>query len=77
MDREMNRFSRFRFIHLQGESQWPLPAVVFSRSCRILAAEFLARLEYRVYAALLLDEGPSNGWKSTGCVPQDALPRTG
>ena len=72
----MNRWMRLQFIHLPGESPWPLRCGGFLPQRRIQAAEFLTRLESRVYAALLLDAGASNGWKSTDCMTRDTPPRT-
>jgi hypothetical protein len=76
MEKEMNRWMRLQFIHLLGESPRPLPRSCFLSQRRIQATAFLTRVEYRVYAALLLGAGPSNGWKSTGCIPRDTPPRT-
>ena len=53
----MNRWMRLQFIHLLGESPRPLGCGSFFAQRRIQAAEFLTGLEYRVYAALLLDVG--------------------
>ena len=57
----MNRWVHLQFIHLPGESPWPLRCGGFLNLRRIQAAEFLTGLESRVYAALLLDAGSSNG----------------
>ena len=45
------------------------PAAVYSLNFRLQAEGFLTRSEYRVYAALLLDEEPSKGWKTNRLHP--------
>ena len=76
MEREIERSMRFQFAYVLDESEWPPRCGCFLSQLRIFAAGFLTSSEYRVYAALVLDAGPSKGWKSTGCMPRDAPPRT-
>jgi hypothetical protein len=76
MGREMNRWMRLQFIHLLSECRRPLPRGCFLSQRRIQATGFLTCMEYLVYAALLLDAGPSDGWKSPRCIPRNAPTRT-
>ena len=46
---------RLQFIHLPGESPWPLCCGGVLSQRQVQAMEFLTRLESRVHAALLLD----------------------
>ena len=72
----MNCWMRLQLIHLLGEFPWPPHCGGFLSQRRIQAVELLTRLESRVYAALLLDVGSSNGLKSTDCMTRNTPPRT-